>query len=311
MAVMIAIAANVRAQGLPIVAVTAISEHPALNACRDGIRDALKNAGYEDGKTLEFIYESANGNPASAADIARKFAQEKPSVIVPISTPSAQAVLAAVIGTPVVFAAVTDPLGAELVHDLYTPGGNVTGVSDLAPVKKQIELIQSITPAARRIGLLYNPRESNSYTLVDLMKVMAQAADLTIVEARAAKSTDVQAAAQSLAGKVDVIFVPTDNTIVSALDIVIDVATKNRLPVYAGDTESVKRGAIAAIGLDYYNVGWQAGSIVVRILNGEAPGKISVEVAKETVLYVNTAAAAKIGLTIPDDVISAADEVIK
>jgi putative ABC transport system substrate-binding protein len=299
------------AEELPIVAVTAISEHPALDACRDGVRDALKSAGYEDGRTLEFIYENARGDLASATDIARKFAQQKPAVIVPISTPSAQAVLSATIGTPVVFAAVTDPLGAQLVRDLNAPGGTVTGVSDLAPVKKQIELIRSVTPAARRIGLLYNPRESNSYTLANLMKVVAQTVDMTIVEARATKSTDVQAAAESLVGRADVIFVPTDNTIVSALDGVIDVAAKNRLPVFAGDTESVKRGALAGIGLDYYKVGWQAGNIVARILGGEAPGKIPVAGAKDTVLYINNAAAATLDITFPDVVIRAADKVIE
>ena len=294
-----------------VVAVTAIDEHPALDACRDGIRDALKAAGYEDGKNLKFIFESAGGDPAAATEIARKFAREKPDVIVPISTPSAQAVVAATIGTPVVFAAVTDPLGAKLVRDMSQPGGNVTGTSDLAPVKKHIDLIAYLTPGARRIGVLFNPRETNSYTLVYLMKKTAMGANMTIVEAPARASADVAAAARSLVDNADVIFVPTDNTIVSKLDTVIDVATKNGVPVFAGDIDSVKRGAIAAIGMDYYNVGRQTGNMIVRVLRGEKPGKIPVVVAEETNLYVNLAMAAKLGLEIPEDLLAEADEVIR
>src|SRR5262249_42631513 len=144
----------VRAADVVVVAVTAIEDHPALIACRNGIHDALKAAGYEDGKNLKFIYESAKGDPAAADRIAREFARSKPDVIVPISTPSALAVVRATIGTPVVFAAVTDPLGARLVQDMHEPGGNVTGVSDLSPVKSHINLIEAITPGARKIGVL-------------------------------------------------------------------------------------------------------------------------------------------------------------
>jgi putative tryptophan/tyrosine transport system substrate-binding protein len=294
-----------------VVAVTAIDHHPALEACRNGIRDALKAGGYEEGKNLTFVYENAAGDLAAATQIARKFAKRKPDVIVPISTPSAQAVVAAAIGTPVVFAAVTDPLGAKLVRDMHAPGGNVTGVSDLSPIRQHIELIEAITPGARKIGVLFNPRESNSYTLVYLMKKMAMGANMTIVEAPVRQSSDVPAAAQSLVGKADIIFVPTDNTIAAALDTVIKVGNDNGMPVYAGDIDAVKRGAIAAIGLDYYNVGWQTGNIVVRILRGEKPGKIPVTVAEKTELYVNPHAAAEMGLVIPEDVVSMADEVIK
>jgi putative tryptophan/tyrosine transport system substrate-binding protein len=294
-----------------LVAVTAIVEHPALDACRDGIRDALKAAGYEDGKTIRFLFASAKGNPATAADIAHKFVRDKAGVIVAISTPSAQAAAAATAQIPVVFAAVTDPLGARIVRDMYAPGGNVTGVSDLSPVKKHIELIQKISPKTRRIGVLFNPQETNSYTLVYLMKKTAMGANMTIVEAPARTSSDVPAAAQGLAGKADVIFVPTDNTIAAALDSVIKVGLEHRIPVYAADVDAVKRGAIAAIGFDYYSIGWQAGNIVVRVLRGENPGKIPVGGVEETSLYVNPPMAAKIGVTIPADVVSQADEVMK
>jgi len=300
-----------RAAEKAFVAVTAIVEHPALDACRKGIRDALAAAGYEDGKNLKFVYESAKGSTDAATAIARKFVRDKASVIVAISTPSAQAAVAAAAAIPVVFAAVTDPLGAKLVRDMYTPGGNVTGVSDLAPVKKHIALIHKISPNARTIGILFNPNEPNSYTLVSLMKSTAMGVNMTLVRAPARTAAEVPAAAQGLVGKADVIFVPTDNTIVAALDAVIKVGLDNRIPVYAGDVDAVKRGAIAAIGVDYYNLGRQAGNIVVRILAGADPGKIAVAGVEETNLYVNPGTAAKIGVTIPEDVISQADEVVK
>ena len=313
-AAMLALAAGppaARAADKVVVAVTAIDEHPALVACRNGIRDALKAAGYEEGKNLTLVYESAKGDPAAAERIARKFAKSKPNVIVPISTPSALAVFRATTGTPIVFAAVTDPLGANLVRDMHEPGGNVTGVSDLSPVRAHINLIEAITPGARTIGVLFNPRESNSHTLVYLMKKTAPGVNMRIVEAPAQTESAVPAAAQGLVGKADVIFVPTDNTVAARLDDIIKVGVDNGMPVYAGDLDAVKRGAIAAIGLDYYNVGWQAGNMVVRILGGAQPGKMPVVVADKTKLYVNPTIAKEMGLTIPEDVVSQADEVVK
>ncbi len=294
-----------------VVAVTAIVEHPALDACRDGVRDELKAAGYEDGKNFRFVYESAQGNPGTAVQIAQKFVGEKPSVIVPISTPSAQAAVGATSDIPVVFTAVTDPLGAKLVTNLDKPGGNVTGMSDLSPIAKHIELIREITPAARKIGVPYNPGEANAVTLVGLLKEKGAAMGYEIVEAAAPKSSDVLAAAQSLVGKVDAIYVPTDNTIVSALEAVIKVGTENKLPVYAGDTDSVKRGALAAIGFNYYDVGRQTGRIVLRILKGEKPADIAVEGVEITELFVNPGAAEKMGVTIPAAVVAKAKEVVK
>ncbi len=258
------------------VAVTAIVEHPALDACRDGIKDELKAQGFEDGKNISFVYESAQGNPGTAAQIAQKFVGENPTVIVPISTPSAQAVVAATSDIPVVFTAVTDPLGAKLITNLEKPGANVTGMSDLSPIAKHLELIKEVTPNAKKIGVPFNPGEANAVTLVELLKSEGAKMGYEIVEAPAPKSSDVLAAAQSLVGKSDVIYVPTDNTIVSALEAVIQVGTDNKLPVFAGDTNSVKRGAIAAVGFNYYDIGRQTGQIVARVLKGEKPGDIAV-----------------------------------
>jgi len=299
----------VGAQETVFVATTAIVEHPALDATRDGVRDELEANGYEEGKNLRF--ESAQGNPATAAQIARKLVGAKPHVIVPISTPSAQAVVAATKDIPVVFTAVTDPVGAKLVSDPKKPGGNVTGVTDLSPIGKHLELIQEITPNAKRIGVLHNPGEANSLSLLQLLKTEAGPRGLEIIEAPATKSSDVLSAAQSLIGKADVIYIPTDNTIVSALEAVIRVGTENKIPVYAGDTDSVPRGAMAALGFNYYDVGRQTGKIVVRILKGEKPGDIPVEGIETTELYVNLKAAERMGVTIPESVVARAKQVVK
>lgn len=294
-----------------VVAVTAIEKHPALDACRDGVRDALKAAGYVQGKNLDFIYAEAKGDPAIALKIAEKFAKDKPDVIVAISTPSAQAIARTTVGIPVVFTAVTDPLGAQLVPDMNRPGGYTTGISDLAPVKKQFELIREITPDARTIGMLFNPRESNSHTLVRLMKMAATNGFMTVIEAPVAEPSDVAAAAESLKGKADVIFVPNDNTVIPMLDAVVKVGIDGQIPVYTGDIDSVKHGAIAAVGFDYYSVGFQTGNLVVRILKGARPGTIPVAVAEETFLHVNPGMAEKMGVRIPRDVVDRADVVIE
>jgi len=293
------------------VATTAIVEHPALDAARDGVRDELAAAGYVEGKNLRFLYESAQGNPATAAQIARKYVGEAPDVIVPIATPSAQAVVSATKDIPVVFTAVTDPLGAKLVGDMMKPGGNVTGMTDLSPIGKHLDLIKEVMPGAKTIGVPFNPGEANSVTLMKLIKQEAPARGLTVVEAAATKSSEVLGAAQSLVGKADAIYVPTDNTIVTALEAVVKVGIDNQVPVFAGDTDSVSRGAIAAVGFNYYDIGRQTGKIVVRILKGESPGDIAVEGVEITELYVNPGMAKKMGVTLPDSLIARAKEVVK
>ncbi|CAO3375547.1 ABC transporter substrate-binding protein [Azospirillum argentinense] len=292
------------------VAITAIVEHPALDATRDGVIEALKAAGYTPGDTLKVEYQSAQGNPATAAQIARQFAGARPDVIVPISTPSAQAVVASTRDIPVVFTAVTDPVGAQLVRSLDKPGANVTGVSDMAPVAEHVALIREIVPSVKRLGVLYNAGEPNSVSLVKALKDEAQKAGLTVVEATATKSADAQPAARSLVGKADAIYVPLDNTVVSALESVVAVGQQAKLPVFSADTDSVARGTVASIGFDYRQVGRQTGEAVVRILKGEKPGDVPVTFAKGTDLFVNPKSAAAMGVTIPEAVTQRATKVV-
>lgn len=293
------------------VAVTAIVEHPALDAARNGVRDALAAAGYKEGENLKFVFESAQGNPATAAQIARQFAGDEPNVIVPISTPSAQAVVSATRDIPVVFTAVSDPLGAQLVKNMDKPGGNVTGLSDMSPVGEHIALIKEILPNVKTIGYLYNSGEANSVSLLAALKAEADKAGITIVESAATKSAEVQGAARALVGRADAIYIPTDNTIISALEGAVAVAEESKLPLFTADTDSVSRGSIAALGFNYYDVGKQTGEIVVRVLKGENPGDIAVKTAAGSDLVINKAAATKMGVTLPESVISRANKVIE
>lgn len=293
------------------VAVTAIVEHPALDAARDGVLDALKEAGYTEGQNLKWQYQSAQGNTGTAAQIARKFIGDRPDVLVGIATPTAQALVAGTKQIPVVFTAVTDPVQAQLTPGWDASGTNVTGVSDLLELDKQIELIKEIIPDAKKVGMVYNPGEANSVAVVEAFKKLLPEHGLQLVEAAAPRTVDVRNAALSLAGKVDVIYTNTDNNVVSAYESLAKVGNDTKTPLIASDTDSVKRGAIAAMGVDYRQLGQQTGRIVVRILNGEQPGDIAPQTSDNLQLYINTTAAEKQGVRLSEELLQRATEIIR
>ena len=293
------------------VAVTAIVEHPALDAVRDGVKDALKAAGYEEGKNLKWQYQSAQGNTGTAAQIARKFVGDKPDAIVAIATPSAQAVVAATKSVPVVFSAVTDPVAAKLVASWEPSKNNVTGVSDMLALDKQMDLVKQVVPNAKRVGMVYNPGEANSVVVVKELEKLLPKLGMTLVEAAAPRSVDVSSAARSLIGKVDVIYTNTDNNVVSAYESLVKVGQDAKIPLIASDTDSVKRGAIAALGINYRDLGEQTGRMVVRILKGEKPGDIKPELSTKMELFVNPGAAEKQGVKLSDTLVKSAAQVIQ
>jgi len=293
------------------VAITQIVEHPALDSVRLGVKEELIKQGFVEGKNLKWQYESAQGNPTTAAQIARKFAGESPDVIVAIATPSAQTAAAAARNTAIVFSAVTDPIGAKLVKDLNKPGRNITGTTDMLPVKKHLELVKRLVPNIKTIGTIYNPGEANSVTIVELVEQIAPELNIKVVKAAATKSSDVLTAARSLVGKVDAIYLPTDNTVISAAEAVIKVGEQNDLPVIAAVTDTVKRGAIAALGFNCYDVGRQTGAIVALILNGKKPGDIPVQGVEIMELHINPKAAERMGLKLPEGILEEAKEVIR
>lgn len=300
------------AQPVKAVAVSVISivEHPALDAIRDGVKEELEAAGYK-GDKLKWQYQSAQGNTGTAAQIARKYIGEKPDVIVAIATPSAQAVVAATKDIPVVYSGVTDPVAAQLVPGWEASGTNVTGVSDMLPLDGQADLIRRIVPAAKRVGMVYNPGEANSVVVVEEFKRILPAKGMELVEAAAPRTVDIPSAVRSLAGKVDVIYTNTDNNVVSAYESLAKAAGELKIPLVAADTDSVKRGAVAAMGQDYRGIGRQTGRIVLRILAGEKPGAIPSETGKELDLSINLKAAEAQGVTLSEEMQKEAKEVLR
>lgn len=293
------------------VAITQIVEHPSLDAIRQGVQDELAERGYVVGKNLSWNYESAQGSPATAAQIAKKFAGDAPDVIVAITTPSAQTAVSSARGIPVVFSAVTDPVAAKLVKAFDQPTRWVTGVSDMLPMAQHMALVKQVVPEAKKLGVIYNPGEANAVSSVAMVNDSAPSVGLSVVEAAATKSSDVLTAARSLVGKVDVIYLPIDNTVISALEAVLKVAEQSDIPVITGDTDSVSRGAIAAVGFDYYQVGRQTGVMVERILKGESPENIPVEGVKTMELVINPAAAKRMGVTLSEELVAQAKKVIQ
>ncbi|MDC7700540.1 ABC transporter substrate-binding protein [Vogesella indigofera] len=293
------------------VAVTAIVDHPALDAARKGVEDELKAAGFEAGKQIKYQYQSAQGNPATAAQIARKFIGDGPDVIVAIATPSAQAAVAGTRSIPVVFTAVTDPVAAKLVKSWKAGNGNVTGVSDMLKLSSQVDLISKVKPGAKRVGMVYSPGEVNSVIVAKELKAELAKRGMTLVEAPAARTVDVAPAAKSLIGKVDVIYTSTDNNVVSTYESLVGVAQQAKIPLVAADTDSVKRGATAALGQNYYDIGRQTGKLVVRILKGEKAAAIAPQVGEKLSLTLNQGAAQKQGVTLSPALLKEAKEIIK
>ncbi|WPC75225.1 ABC transporter substrate-binding protein [Vibrio porteresiae] len=291
------------------VAVSQIVEHPALDATRQGLLDGLKAKGYVDGQNLKFEYKTAQGNPAIAVQIAREFVGEKPDVLVGIATPTAQALVAMTRDIPVVFTAVTDPVGAKLVKTLEHPGKNVTGLSDLSPVEQHVELIKELMPNVKTIGVVYNPGEANAVSLMDLLKVAAAKNGVKIIESTALKSADVQSATQAIAEKSDIIYALIDNTVASAIEGMVVAANQAKTPVFGAATSYVDRGAIASLGFDYYQIGLQTADYVVDILNGKKPGDIDVRVATGSDLVLNKTAADKLGFKIPQAILERATSI--
>lgn len=285
------------------IGITQIVSHPALDAAVEGFKAALAEKGFSN---ITYDLQNAEGDMATTASIAQKFAADGLDLILGVATPTTQAVVKADKTTPIVFTAVTDPVGAGLVKDPEAPEANVTGVSDLQPVEPILELAKQFNPDAKAVGIVYNAGESNSVYIVEAAKTAATEMGLEIVEATASNSSEVKAAADSLVGRVDAIAVIGDNTAVTALEAIVKVCQENKIPLLAGDTDSVKRGAAAGYGFDYADLGKQAGYQAAMILGGTPVGDIPVEYAADLQLSVNETAAAAQGVTLSEDLLAEA-----
>ena len=300
------------AGGTKTIGISQVVTHPALDATRAGIIAGLADNGYVDGDNLMVDYQNSEGDPSLFASIAQQFVTNDVDIIVTIATPNSQAAVAAAEGTdiPVVFTAVTDPVGAGIVSNWEShEDENVTGVSDMIVVSDDVELITEIMPGVKKLGTIYNAGESNSVFLVEKLNEACDALGIEVVEATVSTSADVATAAQSLVGRVDAIWIGTDNTVVTGLEALIGICENNSIPLFAADEDSIKRGSIAAYSFDYYDIGYQTGEIVAEILGGKDASKTAVEKGKVISLSVNTAAAQRMGITIPDSIIDRAETV--
>jgi len=293
------------------ISVSQFVEHPALDAVLKGFQDYLKEKGVD----ATYKIHNAQANMSTATQIAQQMVGEKADLLVAIATPSAQTCAQALskapadLKRPFLFTAVTDPVAAGLVKDLNKPEGGITGVSDLLPIEKHIKMVLTYDPNIKTLGLLYNAGEANSKATISSVKALREKLGFKTVEATASKTADVYQAAKSLVGRVDAVFIPTDNTIISALESVIKVGVQNKLPIFAADVDSVKRGAVAAMGFDYYKHGYQTGAIAEKILGGAKPEDIPVEFQKDLQLHINANFSRQMGLTPPKELLEKATQV--
>ena len=293
------------------IGISQIVEHPALDSAQKGFIDGMTAAGYVEGEDVVYDIANAQNDKNNALTIAQKFVNDKVDMIFAIATPTAQAAAQATTDIPILITAVTDPVAAGLVETLDAPGGNVTGTTDMNPIAEQLELVKKFVPDAKKVGVIYNSGEVNSEVQVEIAKEVAGDLGLEIVEASVATSSDVSQAAASLVGRVDAIYIPTDNTVVSALETVLQVAEDNKIPVIAGEGDSVERGALATLGIDYYELGKQTAEMAVKVLKGEAPASMVIETQKNMQLYINKTAAKNMGVEIPADLLKEADKVFE
>jgi putative ABC transport system substrate-binding protein len=304
-----ALVAPVRAQ--PVVAITQIVEHPALDAMRKGVLDGLKELGFEDGRNMRVQFQSAQGSQVTAAQIGQKFAGDRPAVIVALSTPSAQTIVATNKQVPVVFGAVTDPLGTKLVSNLQRPGANVTGMSAFPPVPQQVDLLAELVPTMKRMGIVYNSGEANSVAIVAAVKKYLEGKPLQLVETTVTRSAEVGQAVESLVGKVDAILIPGDNTVLSTFEAVLRVTQPAKLVTVCGDPTAAQRGCTAGLGYNWYTGGRELAERVAAVLKGKAPGEIPVEPASQVELILSQKSADVMGFRFPDKVMQRATSVVK
>lgn len=292
------------------VGIVQLVEHNALDAANKGFVDGLKERGYEEGKNLSIDRQNAQADQSNLQNISQRFVSAKMDLICAIATPAAQTVANATKEIPIVGTAITDYVGAKLVASNEAPKGNVTGTSDMNPVKEQIDLLLKLCPNTKTIGTIYCSSEVNSEVQVKAMKEYAESKGLKVEVATISTVNDIQQAAQSLVGQVDVFYEPTDNIIASAMPTLAAITDPAKKPIICGEPNMVKAGGFATYGIDYYKLGVQTGYMAADILDGKSkPATMPIEMAKDLKVTINKKSAAALGITIPEDVLKDADVV--
>ncbi len=298
-------------EGQVTIGIGQFAEHASLDNCREGFIAGLAEEGYVEGENLKILYDNAQADGGVANQIADNYIAKKVDLIAAIATPMAQSAFGAAKKTdiPVIYTAVTDPVLAELANKDMTPAGNATGTSDKLPVEKQLEMIRLVLPDAKKIGIMYSTSEVNSVSAIEEYKEAAADYGFEIVESGISVSADIPLAADNLLGKVDCLNNLTDNTVVSSLPIILDKAAEKNIPVFGSEVEQVKIGCLAAVGLDYYDLGVQTGKMAAKVLKGEKKaGEMNYEIIEEASFYGNTKVAENLGINIPDNLVGSAKE---
>jgi len=309
-----AVAADVDSNGrLWHIGIAKIVSHAALDAAEQGFEAGLASAGFKEGRNVVYDRYNAEGDLASAATIAKKLAAGNYDLIHSIATPMTQAVIKAVTDVPVVFSAVTDPVAAGIVPQNSSPGSktgrNITGVSDKSPVNLQMRTYAKFVPKAKIWGTIYNQAEDNSISHVGEMRLAARGLGLQLIEVHASNAEEVVAAARSLVGKVQAIAITADNTSVANFELIANICNEAKIALFAGDVDSVPKGAVAAYGMDYYLIGYSAGKKAALILKGISPGDIPWGLMEKFSLVINRRAAALQGVTLDPDMVRKADKI--
>jgi len=297
------------------IGVTQIVSHQALDADQKGFENALSGSGFKEGVNVTYDRQNAQGDMSKANAIAHKFINEKVDLIHAIATPTTQSVVKITKDIPVVFSSITDPINAGIVPQDSAPGKktgtNVTGVSDRWPVFRQMEMYSKIVPKAKKWGTIYNAGEANSVVHIKEMKEAAKKLGLELVEVTITDRSEVPKAVGSLVGKVQAVVISSDNTAISDFETIVKVCNEKKIALFAGDVDSVPKGAVAAYGLDYSLVGYSAGKKAVMVLKGLKPGEIPWGPMEKFSLVINQGAAKLQGVTIPPDILAKADKVLK
>jgi putative ABC transport system substrate-binding protein len=276
-------------------------EHPALDNSYKGFVDGLAEEGFKDGENIIIDYQNAQGEQANCVTIANKFVNDKDDLIFAIATPAAQAVANLTKTIPILVTAVTDPATAKLVKTNRVPGTNVSGTSDRTPVDAQISLLKKLVPEAKTIGIMYCSSEANSVIQVEWAKESCKIYELDVIEGSVSNSNEIQQVAQSLVGKVDALYIPTDNMLAAGMANVAMVANEAKLPVICGEEGMVATGGLATYGINYYGLGKRTGHQAARLLRGEEKiSEMPIEYLEEFDFTYNKETAEKIGITIPE-----------
>lgn len=277
-------------------------DHSALDAAREGFVAALADNGYNDGENIEIDLQNAQGDQSNLSTISDRFISNNVDLVLAIATPATQAIAGKTTEIPILATAVTDYESARLVDSNVTPGGNVSGTTDMNPIKEQIDLLVKLVPEAKTVGVLYTSSEDNSILQAAIAKEAIEKLGLKYVEVTVTNSNDVQQATQSIVNQCDAIYIPTDNVFASAMPVVHGVTSQSKTPVICGESGMVNNGGLATLGINYYDLGYQTGLMAVKILRGEAePATMPIESATGFDFAINGTVAEEIGLEIPLD----------